>query len=161
MSDEANNPAQVDGFDLIAEILASRGRLSEAASERVRDAVRAYVYTLGAQRVDEGLGLVALPGGRSIAYRLAASKQMSAIAAAWRAMADCSALSTWRRCEILASEIADFEALYWPRWKDSGPPEGSSALRCALFEAFAALDRAPPRTAKGLAELLKRAGALT
>lgn len=39
-----------------------------------------------------------------------------------------------RRCEILASQIIDFEARFWPRWRDlDEPPEGCSKLRGLLF----------------------------
>jgi len=42
----------------------------------------------------------------------------------------------WGRCVALEREIAQFESILWPRWRDrAAPPEPCSALRRHLFEA--------------------------
>lgn len=42
----------------------------------------------------------------------------------------------WGRCVVLEREIATFEGILWPRWRDrEAPPEPYSELRRRLFEA--------------------------
>lgn len=135
--------------------------LAPEVQRLVYASVRAFADGLGAHSLQECFGWQALPGERSIARRLAEAKRLGAFADAWRAQSGCEALAPWRRCEILAAEIEEFESLYWPAWKDAGPPAGASRLRAALHTVYATLDRSPPKTAKGIHELLKRARVLT
>ncbi|MEF7616548.1 hypothetical protein V4F39_21710 [Aquincola sp. MAHUQ-54] len=52
--------------------------------------------------------------------------------------------SPWRRSELLAAEIRRFESRKWARWSTlDQPPDGSSSLEAALFEAFRAHGRVP------------------
>jgi hypothetical protein len=52
--------------------------------------------------------------------------------------------SPWRRSEMLAAEVRRFESRKWARWSSlEQPPDGSSALESALFEAFRAHERVP------------------
>jgi hypothetical protein len=148
-------------LELLDQVLASEGRLSLELSERVRAACREYAAGDGGRTLEACFGWQPSSGGRSIATRLAEAKRLAAFADAWRAMTDCQGLSDWRRCEILATQLDEFEAEYLPAWKDAGPPAGASRLRRALYQAFTALERPPPRTAKGLHELLTRARVLT
>jgi len=148
-------------LELVNQVIASEGRFSPEISEWVRAAWREYAAGDGARSLEACFGLQTRPGERSIATRLAEAKRLAAFADAWRAMTDCQGLSDWRRCEILATQLEEFEAAYLPAWRDAGPPAGASRLRRALYQAFTALERPPPRTAKGLHELLTRARELT
>lgn len=52
------------------------------------------------------------------------------------ALSYCDGATPWRRCLALEREIATFEAIVWPRWRElTAPPPGASALRTALFHA--------------------------
>jgi hypothetical protein len=148
------------GFELLEQVISSEGRFTAAISERIRAAFRQYADGDGASSLEACLGWQARPGERSIATRLAEVKRLRALADAWRAMIGCDGLSDWRRCEILATEVLNFESVYLPAW-EKGLPADASKLRRALYIAFTALERPPPKTAKGLHELLKRAGVLT
>lgn len=55
-----------------------------------------------------------------------------------------ASLSSWRRSELLASEVRRFHSAKWPRWAVlEQPPLGISALDEALFEAFKSHERVP------------------
>jgi hypothetical protein len=148
-------------LELLDQVIASEGRFSLELCERLRAACQEYAAGDGTRSLEACFGWQTRPGERSIATRLAEARRLTAFADAWRAMTDCEGLSDWRRCEILATQLEEFESTYLPTWKDAGPPAGVSRLRRALYQAFTALERPPPRTAKGLHELLTRARVLT
>jgi hypothetical protein len=53
-------------------------------------------------------------------------------------------VSSWRRSELLASEIQRFHASKWPRWSSlDKPPPGARDFDEALFEAFRSHERVP------------------
>lgn len=147
-------------FELLDEILTTKGRFSEDASRRIRAAIQAYANGMGSRGLDECLGWKPLPGERSIARRLAEARYLAAFADAWRALNNAEHLSNWARCEVLVSELAEFERTNLPVWREKGTPEGASILHYAIFRIFSTVGRAPPKTANGIFELLKRARVL-
>lgn len=161
-SSESRRMDEEPAFELLDQVIASDGQFSPELSEKVRAACLGYVAGAGARSFESCFGLNVRPGERSIATRLAEARRLTAFVDAWKAMTGCEDLSDWRRCEILAAELVEFESSYLKRWKeDGGPPSGASRLRRALYQAFTVLERPPPRTAKGLHELLTRARVLT
>jgi hypothetical protein len=53
-------------------------------------------------------------------------------------------MSSWRRSEVLASEVRRFHSAKWPRWSSlEHAPMGASSLDEALFEAFRSHERVP------------------
>jgi hypothetical protein len=146
---------------LFAEVCASEGRVSADQVARMFKACMGFATDPEKRSLEWWFECQAAPGERSIATRMAEAKRLAAFVDAWRAMTDCEGLSDWRRCEVLAAELAEFESAYLPRWlKDGGPPAGASRLRRALYQAFTALERPPPRAAKSLHAALRRAGVL-
>lgn len=149
-------------YELLDEIVSSDGRFSVGLSRQIRVAMRTFVEGRGALDLAECFGWkpTAGGGGRSIARRLSQAKRVAAFADAYRMMLDVERLSSWKRCEVLAHELAEFERLRWPLYREGGLPAGASARDSTFFEIFSALDQRPAMGTPGIHLLLKRAGVL-
>lgn len=54
----------------------------------------------------------------------------------------CKGLRPWSKSVTLADELARFQTVIWPAWRDMiAPPPGSSELRGALFHALRAAEK--------------------
>lgn len=85
----------------------------------------------------------------------------------WLTMAHslCDGDTPWKKSVRLADELDRFMTVLWPTWQaEEAAPEGSSYLRCALFNAMQAASQIPtdkglpamPTTARMLHEIVKR-----
>jgi hypothetical protein len=149
-----------DAYDLLAQVLSSKGRFSLELSEQLRRIYRAYATAAGKSSLEDCHGWKPEPGNRSRVRLMAEAAQFAAIVDAYRALPACETLSTMRRCEILHGEMIDFECNYWPQWsKDGLPADRTSGVLEALYRAYKALPNKPPaKSAAGIYRLLTRAG---
>jgi len=137
---------------LVVEIASSAGRpLSVQALCFVVTATKEWLAAGGRMTLDEAWGINPKKRGeKSLPRKLLTARRASALLDAFRAIGE-PHLSVWRRCDLLAAEIADFKVRFWPAWQSTGPIEGASELRralCRVFVEYAETERAPPDTAE-------------
>ncbi|MFB1487413.1 MULTISPECIES: hypothetical protein [unclassified Thiocapsa] len=105
---------------------------SGSPERRMVDAIERWL-SADAATLDEALGLTGAPGretARTLHRRALRDRHLVA------AHGIIGAASPWRGCLALADEIARFESVIWPRWRDlPEPPPGASLLRAELFAA--------------------------
>jgi len=75
-------------------------------------------------------------GPRTALVQSRYTERNRALFEAWLAIPEPD-LSPWGRSVRLEQEVQRFAQMMWPVWRDmSCPPEGASAMRAALWEAF-------------------------
>lgn len=103
-------------------------------------------------------------GRRSILTQLAQDELDRAIGALGARICAQDGLDRWPASVTAAEVLVRFSRQQWPTWRElSAPPAGTQAddLDCladAVFRAAAGLQKQPPLTAQGIADVLARVG---
>ena len=157
-------PAPTTGAESV-QLLEQALRASKAFAPDVfrwlQRALREYAKEGRAGTLERHLGLnVEQNKGRSAVRRRLVNERWQALGAAYAAQIDCDNLGPFKRCDVLVTDLKEFEKLFWESWRQSGPPESASRLRRALFAVYQAYDGHPPCEARSLYGALVRAGTI-